>query len=185
MTRRRLIAVTVVLTCLSPSVAAPANAADMFAGIAVHDIDLGVADCCRATGRELQFGVRGGPIARVLKTGEMRPHLLASINTGNGVSFAALGISLRFPLDQDRFYVQPGIGVAIHDGSGGDTPRANDRPYLGARFLFEPELTVGWRFSERWAAELAFVHLSHAEFGGPLNPGLDTIGVRLAYRLGN
>lgn len=185
MTRRRLMLVTVALSCLSPSIAAPANAADVFAGIATHEIDLGVADCCRATGRELQFGVRGEPVARVLKTGEMRPHLLASINTGNGVSFAALGISLRFPLDQERFYVQPGIGVAIHDGPGGNTPRTNDRPYLGSRFLFEPELTVGWRFCERGAAELAFVHLSHAKLGGPLNPGLDTIGVRLVYRLGD
>lgn len=185
MTRRHLMPVTAVLICLSSSIAAPAKAAEMFAGIATHDIDLGIADCCRATGRELQFGVRGGPVARVLKTGEVRPYLLGSINTGKGVSFAALGISLRFPLDQGRFYVQPGIGAAIHDGPDGDTPRANDRTYLGSRFLFEPELTVGWRFSERWAAELAFVHLSHAKFGGPLNPGLDTIGVRLAYRLGN
>lgn len=185
MKRSRPMPATVALACFSLSAAAPAGATELFAGVATHDIDLGIAHCCRATGWELQFGLRGEPVAHVLKAGEIRPHLLASINTGNGVSFATAGISLRFPLDRDRFYVQPGIGLAIHDGPGGDTPYADNRLYLGARILFEPELTVGWRISERWAAELAFVHLSHAEFGGRLNPGLDTIGVRLAYRLGN
>ncbi len=52
--------------------------------------------------------------------------------------------------------------------------------------LFEPELALGYRFSERLAAELAYVHISNGRVigGSDQNDGMDTVGVRLLYRLG-
>ena len=51
---------------------------------------------------------------------------------------------------------------------------------LGSRVLFEPELALGWRASERLAVEARWMHISHAQlFDGKQNPGFDMMGLRL------
>jgi len=49
--------------------------------------------------------------------------------------------------------------------------------------LFEPELGIGARISERMTIEASWVHLSHATLFGRQNPGIDNIGARLNFRL--
>src|SRR3546814_2127310 len=58
-------------------------------------------------------------------------------------------------------YVRPGIGIAIHDGPL-YAVRKGRRVDLGSRVLFEPELAVGVQINPRLAAELSWVHMSHA-----------------------
>lgn len=163
--------------------AARAEAGEIFAGIAAHGVNLGLVSGTYEHGADLVMGVRSAPLARLGRL-ELRLHALGSANLNGGVDFAAAGASLRLPIGS-TFYVQPGLGAAIHDGPGDKFQRTPDRLYLGSRVLFEPELTVGARLSRRWATEIAYVHLSHAQLAGPQNPGLDMIGARLVYRFGN
>jgi lipid A 3-O-deacylase len=82
----------------------------------------------------------------------------------------------------DQVYVRPGIGLAVHNGSAGNFNRT-DRIAFGSRVLFEPELGIGARLSERVTAEASIVHMSHATLFGRQNPGIDNIGVRLNFGL--
>ena len=161
-----------------------ASAAELFAGVAAHDVNVKVALCCFEKGADFQFGARSAPLSRPFGLGELHAYAFGSINDAGGANFAVAGLDVRIPIDGGRFYIQPGLGGAIHDGPGEKFQRTPDRLYFGSRLLFAPELSLGWAPSPRWAAELTFLHLSHAQLGGPQNPGLDDIGLRIVRRLG-
>jgi lipid A 3-O-deacylase len=168
------------------SVVAGAGAAhgqEVFAGAAAHDIDLGITACCSEHGVDVQIGARTAPFAHIIG-GEVRGYVLGSANTSGGLDFGAVGVALRYPIADDRFYVQGGIGAALTNGSSVKFQATNDRLYLGSRVLFEPEVTVGWRLSHRLALEAAYTHLSHARLAGAQNPGTDSLGLRLTWRIG-
>ncbi len=162
--------------------ARPAAAAEVFGAAAIHDAHVGIAICCFEHGADLQAGVRSAPLAGLLG-GELRGQAFGSVNTAGGVDFAAAGLVLRWPLG-GRFYLQPGLGGAVHDGPGQKFQATPDRLYLGSRVLFEPEVSLGWRVSSDLAVEAALIHLSHGRLAGRQNPGLDDVGVRVAYRFG-
>lgn len=166
------------LALVALSAAQPASAAELFVGVAAHAVAFQNA-CCeeRGQGVDIQAGYRTRPLARLL-TAELRAQAAASVNTDGGVSFASASALLRFRLF--GFYLQPGVGLAVHDGRGEDFQRDNRRRYLGSRVLFAPELVIGRRILPNLAAEVAYTHLSHAQLGGRQNPGLDTLGGRLA-----
>jgi lipid A 3-O-deacylase len=171
------VAVAAVLALTSP-----ASAGEVFAGLATHNAAIHIAKCCYEAGGDVQFGARTEPFAHLLG-GELRAHAIGSVNTAGGIDFGAAGLDLRFRLG-DRFYIQPGLGGAIHDGRPDKYQRTLDRIYFGSRLLFEPELSLGWRISPKWAAELSYTHLSHAQLGGSHNPGMDDLGARIVYRFG-
>lgn len=127
----------------------------------------------------MQLGWRGDGIGALSAIGSPSPYAFVSVNTKGDSHFAAAGLSWKFG---DRFYVRPGIGLAVHTNSGANdfTDRRID---YGSRILFEPELGVGYQFSDRLSVEASWVHLSHATlFNGNQNPGLDSVGARLNYR---
>ncbi len=161
--------------------AASADAGEVFVGVAAHDLGISVGRRYEP-GVDLVAGGRTEPLARVFGA-EVRGHLFASVDTAGGIDFAALGATLRWALG-GRFYIAPGIGVALADGPGDKLQRTDDRLYLGSHVLFEPELSLGARLSRRLAVEIAYVHLSHGQLAGEQNPGLDTLGARLVLRLG-
>jgi hypothetical protein len=169
---------------LTAALAVPAavRAGEVFAGLATHNLDLGIAVCCYERGADIQFGARTAPFLRLLG-GKVRAHAMGSVNTAGGLDYAALGLDVRFPIGAG-FYIQPGLGGAIHDGPGEKFQASNDRLYPGSRLLFEPEFSLGWAFSEAWAAELTYTHLSHAKLGGDQNPGMDAVGARIVRRFG-
>jgi hypothetical protein len=122
------------------------------------------------------------------------------VNTRGGTDYAAAGFSWRFNFGGDRFYFEPGIGAAIHNGEV-NLPSPNDpgltpaeqakrlhdwqtKLDLGSRVLFEPEWSLGWRATDRFSLELSWIHMSHAQLAGPQNPGLGDFGVRAVYRYG-
>ena len=159
--------------------AAPAHAGEVFGGLYVHGVDTPLTlGGSPEGGVDIQLGFRGEPI--INGTG-IAPYVFGAINSKGDASYAAAGVSWKFG---DRFYVRPGIGLAVHTGSSAnfDNP-SNDRIEFGSRILFEPELGVGARISDRMTIEASWVHLSHATLLGGQNPGIDNIGARLNFRL--
>ena len=160
---------------------APAHAGEVFGGAFVHGVDTPLTlGGDPENGADFQLGYRGGPIGKLLGM-RIQPYAFGAVNSAGNTSFAAVGISTKFG---DRFYVRPGIGLAIHTGSAArfDNP-FNDKIEFGSRVLFEPELGVGARINRRLSAEASFVHLSHATLFSGQNPGIDTLGVRVNLAL--
>ena len=161
----------------------PAQAGELFGGVYTNRVDTGVAVCCAESGADIELGYRTEPLKGLARLGDWRLYALASANTSGGVDFAAAGIAWRLHLTK-RVYAQAGIGGAVQDGPASQTPGPKKQLYLGSRFLFEPEATVGIVLTPRWAAEASYLHLSHGYLAGKNNPGLDDVGVRVVYRFG-
>ncbi|WP_068875679.1 MULTISPECIES: acyloxyacyl hydrolase [unclassified Phenylobacterium] len=176
-----------------------AQAGEVFLGAYAHDVDDGISYGKFEDGAQIVGGVRTTALDELRFLGRPRVHLLAGVNTSGGTNYAAAGLAWRFNLSE-RVYVQPGIGLAIHDGrvnlpspdAPGLTPeerlkRLRDfqtKLDLGSRVLFEPEISLGWKATRRLSVELSWIHLSHAKLAGDYNPGVGDVGVRLLYRYG-
>ena len=159
--------------------AVPAHAGEVFGGLYVHGVDTPLTlGGSPEGGVDVQLGYRGGPIIRGTR---LEPYVFGAVNSKGDTSYAAAGVSWKFG---DRFYVRPGIGLAVHTGSSAnfDNP-SNDRIEFGSRILFEPELGIGARINDRMTIEASWVHLSHATLFGGQNPGIDNIGARLNFKL--
>ncbi|MBA3729582.1 MAG: acyloxyacyl hydrolase [Sphingomonas sp.] len=167
------------LAALSASVLHPASthAQEVFGGIYAHAVGTKLSlGSSRESGVDFQIGYRGGNIIRGTK---LQPYVLGALNSKGDTSYAAAGLSWKFG---DRFYVRPGLGVAIHNGSTEDFV-LDDRIAFGSRLLIESEVGVGARINERLTIEASLVHLSHGQIFGGQNPGIDNIGVRLNLEL--
>lgn len=182
--------------------ASPAAAGEAFAGVYAHDIDDQISNGHFEDGPQLVFGVRTAALDELALLYKPRVHLIVGVNTHRGgTDYVAAGVSWRVhPLGGERFYFEPGFGLAIHDGRvnlpSPDAPgisqvesarRLNDyktKLDLGSRVLFEPELTFGWQATSRMSVELSWIHLSHGKLAGHQNPGLGDLGVRAVYRYG-
>lgn len=171
----------------------------MFVGAYAHDVDDGISYGKFERGAQVVAGVRTTALDELSVLGKPRVHLLAGVNTAGGVNYVASGLAWRLHLT-DRVYLQPGIGIAIHDGrinlpsprEPGISPqerlkRIADREArldLNSRLLFEPEVSVGWRATSRLSMELSWIHLSHGRLAGRYNPGVADVGLRVLYRYG-
>ncbi|HEX8380486.1 MAG TPA: acyloxyacyl hydrolase [Allosphingosinicella sp.] len=159
--------------------AAPAQGQELFGGLYVHDVDTGLTKSGIEEGADVELGWRGERIGFLGAVGAPSPHAFVSLNSAGDTHFASAGISWKIG---GRVYVRPGIGLAVHTGPRRPAP-GDGRIDFGSRVLFAPELGLGARLTDRISVEASWVHLSHAQLFGPQNPGLDTIGVRLNYRL--
>lgn len=163
------------------TVAQPAHADEIFGGLAAHQVMTIIAVDSNQQGFDFQAGYRGNRIEALSAIGKPSPYVLASVNLSGDTSFVAAGLSWKFG---DKIYVRPGIGIAIHDGPKLLFLADGSQRQLGSRVLFEPELSVGLRLSNRVDLEATWVHLSHAGiFNRTQNPGLDIIGARLVFEL--
>jgi hypothetical protein len=166
-----------VLAALSAAaLPSPAAAAEVFGGLYVHDVKTPLNLSGIEDGLDLQIGWRGGRIGST----RLQPYVFGALNTAGETSYAAVGLSAKFG---DRLFIRPGFGIAIHNGSTDDFQRT-DRIAFGSRILFEPEVGIGARISDRATIEASWVHMSHATLFGGQNPGIDNLGVRLSWRLG-
>ena len=169
------------LTALAIAItaAAPAQAGEVFGGLYVHGVNTPLSlGGSPEGGVDVQLGYRADPILGGIK---LEPYVFGALNTAGDTSYAAIGLSRKFG---DRIYIRPGIGLAIHTGSAAkfDNP-FNDKIEFGSRILFEPELGIGFKASERMSIEASWVHMSHATLFGRQNPGIDNIGARLNFKL--
>jgi hypothetical protein len=197
MTRVAALAATAAL-----ALAGRASAAELVLGAYVHNVDQYIQD--RHSGLErgvdIQVGARTDRIQPLWFLGKPQAHAFISANTLGLSNFAAVGLSWPIRLNH-RFYIRPGFGVAYTDGKT-ELPPSNepglppeevqrrlqlrhDRIGFGSRWLFEPELNFGAHITDRWSAELSWVHLSNGEIlHQGRNQGLDDVGIRVIYALG-
>ena len=157
----------------------PARAAELFGGVLAHDVDSPLTKGGREGGADLQLGWRGDPIRALDAIGAPSPYAFGAIHTGGDTHVLAAGLSWRFG---GRLFVRPGLGLAVHTrGRGGVVDGL--RTDLGSRLLFEPELGIGYQVSERVSIEASWVHISNAQLLSRQNAGMDSVGIRLSYRL--
>lgn len=156
----------------------PAHAGEIFGGVYVHDIDSPLTLSGTEPGIDAQIGYRG---AALMNEKGPQPYVFASVNTAGTTHFAAAGLAFKFG---HRFFVRPGLGVAIHTGSARNFDRADsDRIDFGSRVLFEPELGLGYQINDRAGVEASWIHLSHGQLFGGENPGMDDVGARFTWKL--
>lgn len=154
---------------------AAAGAAELFGGVHVHDVDTPLTKSGIERGVDFSLGLRGGTIGAT----PLQPYGFVAVNSSGETNYGAIGLSAKFG---DQIYVRPGIGLALHTGSDGDFQR-EDRIAFGSRILFEPEIAIGARLSERMSVEASWVHMSHGTLLSSQNPGIDNFGVRLNLKL--
>jgi hypothetical protein len=165
---------------LAATFSAPANAGELFGGLYVHDVRLPTDESGLENGLDVQLGFRGGKLTTVLGA-QLQPYVFGALNTAGETSYAAAGLSLKFPLGGKVFF-RPGLGLAVHNGSAGNYYRT-DKIAFGSRVLFEPEIGIGTQINDRLSVEASWVHMSHATLFSRENPGIDNVGVRLSLKL--
>ena len=169
-----------VASALVLAVPTGAQAAELFAGLHVHDVKLPLDESGIETGVDLSLGIRGGDIGRLGRL-EFQPYVFGALNSAGNTNYAAAGISAKLPLG-GGFYFRPGLGIALQDGSAGKYYRS-DKIAFGSHVLAEPEIAIGKQLNRRLSIEASWVHMSHAQIFGPENPGIDNLGVRLNLKL--
>jgi len=162
------------LVAIAPTAA---NAGEIFGGIHVHDVKTPLDKSGIEDGLDFSVGYRGG---RMFGT-PLQPYIFGALNSAGQTDYAAAGISARFGLG-GGWYIRPGVGLAIHDGSAGKFYRT-DKIAFGSRVLFEPEVGIGTRLNRKLSIEASWVHMSHAQLEGRENPGIDNLGFRVNVAL--
>ncbi len=161
--------------------AAPLQAQEIYVGASKHTVDTPFSLETGEGGADLQLGIRSKRIEALRFLGKPQAHLHGQVSLNGDTSFVAAGLSWKFG---DRIYVRPGIGLALHNDRIKDFRLSDGRRLdLGSRILFEPEISVGARLSDKMAAEISWVHISHATLLSSQNPGMDFIGARLVLKL--
>ncbi len=167
---------------LIASIAVPAQAQEIFGGIAKHGVDTPFTLKTYERGTDIQLGLRGDPIVKVGPVGGPAPYLLGSLNTEGDTSFIAAGLAWK--LNAGPVYIRPGVGLAVHNGPKLRYAANGRRTDLGSRVVFEPEIGIGVNVAPRVSIEANWTHLSHATlFNSEQNPGLDMIGARVNLKL--
>lgn len=163
------------------TLATPATAQEIFAGVASHGVDTPFTLKTYEEGVDFQLGIRSEPIEGLKVIGKPSAYLFGSLNSKGDTSLVAAGLSWKIG---KQFYVRPGIGIAVHDGPKLRYAANGRRTDLGSRILFEPELGVGYQINPRFSIEAHWSHVSHATlFDSEQNPGLDMIGARVNVKL--
>jgi hypothetical protein len=165
---------------IAAAIPTSARAGELFAGVYVHDVKTPLDKSGIETGADLSLGYRFDLIGH-LWSAALQPYVFGAVNTAGNTDYAAAGLAARIPLG-GRWYVRPGLGVAIHNGSAGRYYRS-DKIAFGSRVLLEPELGIGARLNGRLSVDASWIHMSHAQLAGRENPGVDNLGLRLNLAL--
>ena len=165
---------------IAAAIPGAAQADELFGGLYVHDVKLPTDLSGIEDGADIMLGYRGDRIGHLWRA-PLQPYFFAALNTAGNTSYGAVGLSAKFPLG-GPWYFRPAVGIAIHTGSAGHFYRT-DKIAFGSRVLFEPEIGLGARVSDRLSVEASWVHMSHAQLRGRENPGIDNLGVRLNLNL--
>ena len=164
---------------LSP---AAARADEFFAGVYKHAIDTPFTLYTGESGADIELGYRFARQDALRIIGRPAPYVIASVNTRGDTSFAGAGLSWK--IGKGPVYFRPGLGLVVQDGPLPRYAADGRRTDLGSRVLFEPEVALGTRLSDKVAIEASWTHVSHARlFNWRQNPGIDMMGVRLAFAL--
>lgn len=193
----------IVVAAAAAFASGPAAGAELLVGLYAHDVTfigdvIGSGAPGREEGVDLHLGVRSERIEQLGFLGRPQAHAFVAVNSDSTSNFIAAGLSWPIALGE-RFYVRPGLGLAYTDGetdlppvnAPGLSPAEIDRRLklyrsridFGSKVLFQPELSLGYRFDERWSGELSWVHISNGQvFHQGKNQGMDSAGLRLSRR---
>jgi lipid A 3-O-deacylase len=164
---------------LAAALSAPVQAAEIFGGLFVHDVDTPLTHSGIEGGVDVQLGYRWDPL---MTAKGPQPYVFVGVNSAGETNYAAAGLSFKVG---DKVFIRPGLGIAVHTGSAADFDHHDhDHIDFGSRILFEPELGIGARLGERATIEASWVHMSHAQVLSDQNPGIDNFGLRLSWKLG-
>ncbi|MEM1105263.1 MAG: acyloxyacyl hydrolase [Pseudomonadota bacterium] len=182
------------LAALAAPVFANAQLEEVRVGVLQHNIC--VTDCKNANkedGPNLEAeAVFAGPDAfRYLMS--PRPYAIASVNTAGNTSYGGVGLVWTFDIAR-AWSFEPSLGYVIHDGRL-ESPFAQGSPeseafaeenvFLGSRDLFRTGFALTRQIGDGVGVQFLFEHLSHGQIlGNGRNQGLDNVGVRLVYTLG-
>lgn len=179
------------------AIAGSASAGELVLGVLAHD----TGEAQREQGTtDIQIAYRTDRIDALKWVFRPSFHVMGQINTDVDTDFIAAGFNWPIAIG-DRFYIRPGIGLAYTSGKAGLPPvnapglspaeiqrRLNlylTRKDFGSKTLFEPELSIGYNLSPKWAVEFNYTHYSNGQiFHKGTNQGLDSMGGRLVYRFG-
>jgi len=125
--------------------------------------------------------------------GSPQPYVMVSANTAGDTSFGGVGLEWRWDF-AENWAIEPGIGYVIHDGeienpypSGSPQAAAFAAEHVqyGSRDLFRTSIGITRDFEGPWEGQLFYEHLSHGQIlGTGRNQGVDQIGIRFGYQLG-
>ncbi|MGZ3250052.1 MAG: acyloxyacyl hydrolase [Croceibacterium sp.] len=178
MSRLPLLAAALLLTV----VATPAAAQEVFVGAYVHGVDTPFTLPTDEGGADVELGYRFGRLRALSFIGAPAPYLLASANTQGDTSFAGGGLGWK--IGKGPVYLRPGVGLIVHTGPQLRVGANGYRTDLGSPVLFEPEIALGTKLSDKLSVEASWIHISGARlFNSQQNPGIDMMGVRLALAL--
>jgi len=120
-----------------------------------------------------------------------QPYINATLNLEGETSFGGAGLMWRQSFN-DKFYGDFSFGLAIHDGTNRVDQnnlsffeileRADEEISFGSRILFRQQLTLGYRVTDDWSAEIFGEHLSNGQILGSVNEGVDILGVKTSKR---
>jgi lipid A 3-O-deacylase len=138
--------------------------------------------------KEDGLGINGevlfNPLEGLSFIGAPRPHLGFTVATAeNATSQIYTGLTWEQHIAR-RFFLNGGLGVAVHDGETSFDPFDPDiaeKSFLGCRALFRVSGGGGVMLTERVSASVHLDHISNAGLCSE-NEGLDNLGARLGYR---
>jgi lipid A 3-O-deacylase len=112
--------------------------------------------------------------------GAPRPDIGATVNLAGHESMAHVGLVWHTPIASSKFWLEGGLGAAIHNGAlSGAVPPQRD---LGCRALIYAQASVGYDFTDQVSGMLTIDHASHGHLCGWENNGLNGIGFRVGYK---
>ncbi len=174
-----------------------AHAADIWAGGYAHGVGTKQS---QEGGADFMLGLQSDRIDALKYFFKPAVHGMIGANTNVSSDFVAVGFDWPIAiLHSAKFYIRPGIGLAYTTGKAdvgsafapGLSAQERDRRAhiaatridFGSSVLFEPELALGYRLSDKWRIEASYVHLSNGQIlHQGKNQGLDDVGLRLGYR---
>lgn len=112
-----------------------------------------------------------------------RPHIGASINSGDDTSQVYAGLSWEWFLWGD-FFAGFSLGGAVHDGEttiAATDPNKGKKKELGCSVLFRESVEIGWMITENHGVSFILDHISNARLCDE-NEGLENMGLRYGYR---
>ena len=178
--------------------AQPASAQITEVRIGLSDFDSDVIDLgiSAINGRENSVAINGEIIfaePEFLKWAlTPQPYINATVNLEGNTSFGGAGLLWRQSFG-DKFYGDITFGLVIHTGDQivdrnnelgffEQIEARNENISFGSRILFREQITLGYRITEDWAAEIFGEHLSNGQIFGRVNEGVDIVGAKLSKR---
>lgn len=114
------------------------------------------------------------------KLARPRIHVGSVLSTAGETNQVYAGLSWTANVTE-RFFLELGIGGAIHDGDLNDSD-GGDGPKLGCRTLFHEYAAAGYNVTDNWSVIAQVEHSSHAELCNGPNNGLSRVGMLVSYR---